>query len=77
MCAPSELQFGALREGDGTREAGTIAAQSLVGLYRVGMHQIRQWPREARSSTSQERAESLCARIKGVNREISDGKPDV
>ena len=36
MCAPSELQFDALREGGGTREAGSTVAVSLVVLYRVG-----------------------------------------
>ena len=42
MCASSELQFGALREGGGTREAGSTVAESLVVvLYRVGTHQIR------------------------------------
>ena len=30
MCAPSELQFGTLREGGGTREAGGTVAESLV-----------------------------------------------
>ena len=33
--------------------------------------------RAARSSTSQGRAEPLCTRIKGVNREVSEGKADV
>ena len=32
MCAPSELQFGTLREGGGTREAGSTVAESLVVL---------------------------------------------
>ena len=66
MCAPSELQFSALRKGGGTREAGSTAAESLVVLYRVGTHHIRRRRRAARSSTSQGRAEPLCARIKGV-----------
>ena len=30
MCASSELQFGGLREGGGTREAGSTVAESLV-----------------------------------------------
>ena len=77
VCTPSELQFGALREGGGTREAGSTVAESLVLLYRMGTHQIRRRRRAARSSTSQGRAESLCARIKGVNREVSEGKADV
>ena len=77
MCAPSELQSGALREGSGTREAGSTVAESLVVLYRVRTHQIRRRRRAALSFTSQERAESLCARIKGVNREVSDGKANV
>ena len=69
-----ELKFGALREGGGTREARSTVAESLVVLYRVGTHQIRRRRRAARSSTSQGRAEPLCARIKGVNREVSEGK---
>ena len=36
MCASSELQFGGLREGGGTREAGSTVAESLVVLYQVG-----------------------------------------
>ena len=74
MCAPSELQFGALREGGGTREEGSTVAESLVVLYRAGTHQIRRRRRVARSSTSQGRAEPLCARAEGVNRDVSEGK---
>ena len=66
MRASSEPQFGALREGGGTREAGSTVAESLVGLYRVGTHQIRRRRRAAPSSTSQGRAEPLCARITGL-----------
>ena len=37
MCASSELQFGGLREGGGTREAGSTVAESpgssLSGAY--------------------------------------------
>ena len=72
MCASSELYFGALREGGGTREIGSTVAESLVVLYRVGTHQIRRRRRAARSSTSQGRAEPLCARIKGANRDVSN-----
>ena len=36
MCASSELQFGGLREGGGTREAGSSIAESLVVLYQIG-----------------------------------------
>ena len=74
MCASSELQLGALREGGGTREAGSTVAESLVVLYRVGTHQIRRRRRAARSLTSHGKAEPLCARIKGANREVSEGK---
>ena len=74
--ASSEPQFGALREGGGTREAGSTVAESLVVLYRVGTHQIRRRRRAARSS-NQGRAEPLCARITGLNREVSEGKADV
>ena len=35
MCASSELQFGGLREGGGTRDAGSTVAESLVVLYQV------------------------------------------
>ena len=77
MCAPSELQCGALREGGGTREAGSTVGESLVVIYRVGTHQIRRRRRAARSSTGQGRAEPLRARIKDVNQEVSEGKADV
>ena len=77
MRASSEPQFGALREGGGTREPGSTVAESLVVLYRVGTHRIRQRRRAARSSTSQGRAEPLCVRITGLNREVSEGKADV
>ena len=61
----------------GTREAGSIVAESLVALYRVDTYQIRRRWRVARSSTSQGIAEPLCARIEGTNREVSEGKADV
>ena len=67
MCASSELQFGGLREGGGTREAGSTVAESLVVRYQVGTHQIRRRRRAARSLTSQGRAEPLCARIETCN----------
>ena len=75
--ASSEFQFDALREGGGRREGESTIAESLVVLYRVGRHQIRRRRRAARSSTSQGRAEPLCARITGLNREVSEGKADV
>ena len=74
MRASSELQFGALREGGGTREARSTVAESLVALYRVGTHQIRRRRRAARSSTGQGKDEPLCASIKGANREVFTGK---
>ena len=77
VCASSELQFDGLREGGGTREAGSSVAESLVVLYQVGMHQIRRRWRAARSLTSQGKAEPLCARIKSANREVSEGKADL
>ena len=58
-------------------EAGSTGAWSLVALYRVGTHQIRQGSRAARSPMSPGSAELLCARIKVANREISEGKGDV
>ena len=51
--------------------------ESLVALYRVGTHQIWRGRRAARSLTSQGSAERLCARIKGVNREVSEAKSDL
>ena len=36
MCASSELQFGGLRDGGGTREAGSTVAESLVVLLSGG-----------------------------------------
>ena len=72
VCASSELQFDGLREGGGTREAGSTVAESLLALYQVGTHQIRRRRRTARSSTSQGSAEPLCARSKGANREVSE-----
>ena len=77
VCASSELQFGGLREGGGTREAESTVAESLVVLYQVGTHQIRRRRRAARSLTSQGRAEPLCARIESANREVSEGKADL
>ena len=77
MRTPFELQFGALRKGGRTREAGRTVAESLVMLYRVGTHQIRCRRRAARSSTSQGRAGPLCARITGLNREVFEGKSGV
>ena len=61
MRASSELQFGALREGGGTREVGSTAAESLVVLYRVGTHQI---PRRWRATDRRRAREGLnpCAR---------------
>ena len=63
--------------GGGTREAGSTVVESLVALYRVGTRQVRRRRRAARSSTSQGSAQPLCARIKGANREVSEGKADV
>ena len=78
MCAPSELQFGALWESDDPRGAESIVAESLVGLYRVSTYQIWRRQRAARTWTSQGKAEPLCARIKGgVNGEVSEVKADV
>ena len=74
--ASSELQFGVLREAGATREAGSTVTESLVVLYRVGTHQIRRRRRAARSSTSQGRAEPLCAWITSLNREVFEGKAD-
>ena len=78
MRASSKLQFGALWEGGGMREAESTVAESLaVVFYRVGTYQLRLRWRAARSSTSLGRVEPLCARITGLNREVSEGKADV
>ena len=58
----------------GTREAGSTVTKSLVALYWVGTHQIRRMWKTARSSTSRGSTEPLWARIKGANREVSEGK---
>ena len=63
--------------GGGTREAESTTAESLVALYRVGMHQIRRGRRAARSSTSQGSTEPLCATIKDASQEVSEGKTDL
>ena len=55
----------------------TVAESLVVLYYRVGTHQIRRRRRAARSLTSQGRAEPLCARITGLNREVSEGKADL
>ena len=52
--------------GDGTRQAGSAFAESLISLYRVDTHQIRRGRRAAVSSANQGSPEPLCARIKGV-----------
>ena len=46
------------------------------GSALSGTHLIRRRRRAARSSTSQGRAELLCARITGLNREVSERKAD-
>ena len=49
-----------------------------VGTFdRVSEHHIRRGQRAARSSRSQGSAESFCARIKGANWGISEGKVDL
>ena len=63
--------------GGGTQEAGGTVAESLIVLYRVNTHQIRRGRRAVRSSTSQGSDEPLCAKIKGANREVSEGEADL
>ena len=63
--------------GDGTREVGSTVAETLVALYRVGTIETRRGRRAARSPTSQGNAESLCARIKSANREVSEREADL
>ena len=85
-CASSELQIGALRElaargehyGRGKPGRAQQHGQAFRDtLYRVSQHQIRRGRRVTRSSTSQGSAEPLCARIKGANQEVSEGKADL
>ena len=72
--SPNLVPFGRVA----ARERQGALAESLVVLYyRVGTHQIRRRRRAARSLTSQGRAEPLCARITGLNREVSEGKVDL
>ena len=77
MCVPSELQFGALRKGGGTLEAGNTVAESLVVLYKVGTHENRRRRRQLDRRRAREGLNTLCARIEGVDQEISEGKADV
>ena len=63
--------------GGDTRETGSTVVESPVVPSRVGADQIRRERRAARLSTSQGSAEPLCARIKGANREVSEGTADL
>ena len=49
---------------------------AIFSLY-AECHQIRRRRRATRSSTSQGRADPLYATIKGLNREVSEGKADL
>ena len=73
----SELQFGTLREvwrhARGREHCPGKPGSALSGGY----DQIRPKQRVGRSWTSQGRAEFLCARIEGANREDSEGKVDL
>ena len=51
--------------------------RTLITVQLSQGHQIRRRRRAARSLTSQGRAEPLCARITGLNREVSEGKADL
>ena len=77
MRASSGFQFGALREvwrhARGREHCRGEPGSALSGGYALDWR----WRREAPSSTSQGSAEPLCARIKGENREVSEGKADV
>ena len=77
-------QFGALREEGGRGHYRGKSGRALkdaqayrVTFYRESKHRIWRGRRAARSSTSQGSAEPLCARIKGANREVSEGKADL
>ena len=59
--------------GGGTREAGSTVTESLIALYRVGTHQIRQLDRRRAREVL-----NLCGReSKGANREVSEAKADL
>ena len=85
-CTSSELQFRVLREVI-TRDRGNCRgkpgraqqhAQAYHStFYLTSKHQIRRGRRVAQSLTSHGSSEPLCARIKGVNREVSEGKCDL
>ena len=75
VCATSELQLGALREV--WRHARGREHYHRGEPGSALSHQIRRRRTAARSSTSQGSAEPLCVRIKGANREVSEGKADV
>ena len=77
MRASSELQFVALREVWRYARGRKHCRGEFGRAQSGGVHQIRRRRRVARSSASRGRAEPLCARIKGTNREVSDGKADV
>ena len=74
--ASSELQLVSFGRCGGTRDARSTVAESLIALYRVGTHQIWRRRSASRSSTSQGSTAPLCARFKGANREVSEGKAD-
>ena len=64
--------------GGGTREErNTLIAERLVALNRVGTRHIRRARRAALTSMSQGSVEPLCARIKGANREVTEGKAEL
>ena len=62
-------------KGGGMRKARDSVAES-PDLW-VSTHQIRRVRKAARSLTSQRSAETLCAKVKCANREVSEGKADL
>ena len=74
--ASSKLEFGALQVV-ACEWQGHFVAESLVVLYWVVTPEIRRGRRAARSTTNQESAEPLCAKIKSANREVYEEKADL
>ena len=62
-------------KGGGTREARDSVAES-PGFW-VSTNQIWRARKAARSLISQGSAETLCAKVKCANREVSEGKADL
>ena len=65
--------------GGGTREVGGTVAECLIGRSSalLGEYTPDSARVEDRSIVDERNAEHLCARTKGANREVSEGKADL